>query len=193
MNRLRRLLLLCLLPFVLLVSACTKKPADPTPAPTPVPTAEPTPTPKPTPTPTPTPKPTPTPTPTAEPTPDPEPVLDEDGIYDSKDDVALYLYTYHHLPSNFMTKKEARKQGWEGGALNQTIPGMCIGGDTFGNNEGLLPKKRGRTYQECDIGTLKAKSRGAKRIIWSNDWNIYYTDDHYDSFTLLYGDDEYEP
>ena len=92
-----------------------------------------------------------------------------------------------------MTKKEARKKGWESGALNRTVKGMCIGGDTYSNYEGLLPKVRGRKYYECDIDTLYAKSRGAKRIVWSSDWNIYYTEDHYDSFTLLYGDDEYEP
>ncbi|MBR3357802.1 MAG: ribonuclease [Solobacterium sp.] len=187
MNKLRRLLLLCLLPFLLLITACHDKPKEPSQTPTPEPTAEPTPTP--------TAKPTPTPAPTAEPEPtsEPEPLIDEDGIYDTKDEVALYLYTYHHLPSNFMTKKEARKKGWESGALNRTIKGMCIGGDTYSNYEGLLPKVRGRKYYECDIDTLHAKSRGAKRIVWSNDWNIYYTEDHYDSFTLLYGDDEYEP
>ncbi|MBQ1302884.1 MAG: hypothetical protein IIY29_06025, partial [Firmicutes bacterium] len=32
------------------------------------------------------------------------PAIDEDGVYTSKDDVALYLYTYHDLPSNFITK-----------------------------------------------------------------------------------------
>ena len=53
--------------------------------------------------------------------------------------------------------------------------------------EGLLPEKKGRTYTECDIGTKGAKSRGAKRIVFSNDGLIYYSDDHYQSFTLLYG------
>jgi guanyl-specific ribonuclease Sa len=66
---------------------------------------------------------------------------------------------------------------------------MCIGGNTFGNREGLLPSKKGRTYTECDIDTLGAKARGIKRIVFSNDGLIYYTDDHYESFTLLYGDE----
>ena len=52
-----------------------------------------------------------------------------------------------------------------------------------------LPVVSGRTYHECDIDTLNAKSRGAKRIIYSDDGQIYYTDNHYKSFTLLYGDD----
>lgn len=116
-------------------------------------------------------------------------LIDKDGVYTKKDDVALYIYTYGELPSNFMTKKEAQKLGWEGGSLEPYAPGMCIGGDYFGNYEGLLPEKKGREYHECDIDTLGAKSRGAKRIIFSNDGLIYYTSDHYESFTLLYGEE----
>ncbi|MCR5803126.1 MAG: ribonuclease [Clostridia bacterium] len=115
--------------------------------------------------------------------------IDKDGTYTSRDDVALYIYTYGELPSNFMTKKEAKQLGWEGGSLEDYAPGMCIGGDYFGNYEGLLPTKDGREYHECDIDTLGAKSRGAKRIIYSNDGLIYYTEDHYESFTLLYGEE----
>ena len=117
-----------------------------------------------------------------------EPELDEDGVYDSKEDVALYIQTFGHLPSNYITKKEARDEGWEGGSLEKFCPGKCIGGDHFGNFEGLLPKAKGRKYTECDIDTLGARSRGAKRLIFSNDGLIYYTDDHYESFTLLSGD-----
>lgn len=113
--------------------------------------------------------------------------LDEDGQYYSKDDVALYIYTYGHLPDNYITKKEAQKLGWEGGKLEPYAPGKAIGGDHFGNYEGLLPTKKGRKYTECDIDT-KGKKRGAKRIIFSNDGLIYYTDDHYESFELLYGE-----
>lgn len=114
-------------------------------------------------------------------------VLDPNGSYTGKEDVALYIHTYGSLPSNFMTKKEAREGGWEGGSLEPYFPGMCIGGDYFGNKEGLLPKADGRKWTECDIDTLGADSRGAKRIVFSNDGLIYYTDDHYESFTLLYG------
>lgn len=114
--------------------------------------------------------------------------LDEGGTFTSKDDVSLYIQTYNHLPDNFITKKEAQELGWPGGDLSEYAPGKCIGGDRFGNYEGLLPKKKGRTYYECDIDTLGAKSRGAKRIIYSNDGLIYYTEDHYESFELLYGE-----
>ena len=126
---------------------------------------------------------------TAQPSPDAEDLLPENGSYTSKEDVALYLHTYGHLPSNFITKKQAQKLGWSGGSLEDYAPGCCIGGDRFGNYEGILPKADGRVYTECDIDTLGASSRGAKRIVFSNDGLIYYTDDHYSSFTLLYGKD----
>ena len=154
---------------------------------TPAPTQKPAETPSPKPTPEPTPEPT--PAPTAEPTPEPTPQLAEDGSYTTKEDVALYIHLYGHLPDNFITKKEAQKLGWGGGSLEPYAPGKCIGGDYFGNYEGLLPEKKGRKYTECDIDTLGAKSRGAKRIIFSNDGLIYYTDDHYESFELLYGEE----
>ena len=148
------------------------------------------PTPEPTPAPTPAPTPEPTPAPTPAPTPEPTPALAEDGSYTSKEDVALYIHLYGHLPENFITKTEAKKLGWEGGSLEPYAPGKCIGGDRFGNYEGLLPDKKGRTYTECDIDTLGKKSRGAKRIIFSNDGLIYYTEDHYESFELLYGEEQ---
>jgi guanyl-specific ribonuclease Sa len=112
--------------------------------------------------------------------------IDESGSYTTKEDVALYIHTYGHLPDNFVTKAEATAAGWSGGSLEKYLPGKCIGGDRFGNYEGLLPSASGRTYKECDINTLGAGSRGAERIIFSNDGLIYYTGDHYDSFELLY-------
>ena len=115
---------------------------------------------------------------------------DEAGVYTSKEDVAEYLHQYGHLPDNFITKAEARELGWKGGSLEPFAPGKSIGGDKFGNYEKLLPRKSGRQYYECDIDTLGAKSRGAKRIVFSNDGQIYYTDDHYESFELLYGESE---
>lgn len=128
---------------------------------------------------------------TAEPPTDesPQNTVAEDGTYDGKDEVALYIHTYGHLPDNYITKKEARALGWSGGSVEDYAPGKCIGGDYFGNYEGLLPEKDGRSYTECDIDTLGESGRGAKRIIFSNDGLIYYTDDHYESFTLLYGEE----
>jgi len=115
--------------------------------------------------------------------------LDENGTYTSKENVALYIYQYGYLPSNFITKDEARELGWEGGSVEKFLDGAAIGGDKFGNREGLLPKAKGRQYYECDIDTDGKNSRGAKRIVFSNDGLIYYTDDHYESFTLLYGEE----
>ena len=117
------------------------------------------------------------------------PAIDEDGSYTSKEDVALYIHTYGHLPGNFITKKEAQALGWSGGSLEPYAPGKCIGGSHFGNYEGLLPEAEGRSYTECDIDTLGADSRGAKRIVFSNDGLVYYTGDHYASFELLYGEE----
>lgn len=114
--------------------------------------------------------------------------IDENGTYDSAKDVALYIHTYNKLPPNYITKKEARALGWSGGSLEDYAPGKCIGGDHYGNYEGLLPEKKGRSYTECDIGTLGKSSRGAKRIVFSNDGLIYYTKDHYKTFTLMYGE-----
>lgn len=115
--------------------------------------------------------------------------IDEDGAYTTKDDVALYIHTYGHLPDNFITKKDAQALGWPSGSLGPYAPDKCIGGSRFGNYEGLLPEADGRTYTECNIDTLGADSRGAKRIVFSNDGLIYYTEDHYKSFELLYGEE----
>jgi len=114
--------------------------------------------------------------------------IDEKGSYTTKEDVALYLHVYGKLPGNFITKAEAEKLGWNGGGLESYAPGKCIGGDRFGNYEGLLPEASGRSYKECDIDTLGKNSRGAKRLVYSNDGLIYYTADHYESFTLMYGE-----
>lgn len=116
-------------------------------------------------------------------------LIDENGSYTTRDDVALYIHTYGKLPQNFITKKEAQSLGWSGGSLEPYAPGKCIGGTRFGNYEGQLPEKDGRIYTECDIDTLGQNSRGAKRIVFSNDGLIYYTEDHYSSFTLLYGEE----
>ena len=115
--------------------------------------------------------------------------IDKNGTYDDKESVALYLHLYGELPSNYITKAEAESLGWDGGSVEEYAPGKCIGGSKFGNYEGLLPQKNGRKYYECDIDTLGKSSRGAKRIVYSNDGLIYYTADHYETFELLYGEE----
>ncbi|MCI6676489.1 MAG: ribonuclease [Clostridiales bacterium] len=113
------------------------------------------------------------------------PVIDEDGTYSSKEDVALYIHTYGHLPSNYVTKVQAQQQGWDNkeGNLWDVFPGKSIGGDHFGNYEGKLPA--GHSYKECDID-FDGGYRNAKRIIYSDDGLIFYTEDHYNTFEQLY-------
>ena len=118
--------------------------------------------------------------------PETEAAIDPLGSYTSKEEVALYIHLYGELPMNFMTKKHAKALGWEGGSLEPVAPGMSIGGDYFGNYEGLLPEDR--EYTECDIDTRGKDNRGAKRIVFSDDGLIYYTEDHYKTFELLYGE-----
>lgn len=114
--------------------------------------------------------------------------VEEDGWYTSKEEVALYIHLYGDLPDNYVTKQEAEDAGWSGGNVERyTGEGTAIGGSRFGNREGLLPKEQGRTYTECDIDTVGRSSRGARRVVFSNDGLIYYTGDHYESFELLYG------
>lgn len=127
------------------------------------------------------PKPT-EPKPTDPPATEPEPYLDPNGSYTTKNDVALYIHLYGRLPKNFITKNQADDMYGKTSGLNKY--GKCIGGDRFYNKEGLLPS--GYTYYECDIDTLYSSKRGAKRLVFTYSGRIYYTDDHYKSFTRLY-------
>jgi len=102
-----------------------------------------------------------------------------------KETVAAYIRAHGELPDYYITKGEAGKLGWPGGDLQPYAPGKMIGGDRFGNFEGLLPDKRGRTWQEADIGSFAKASRGPERIVFSNDGLIYYTPDHYESFVEM--------
>lgn len=87
------------------------------------------------------------------------------------------------LPDRFLSKKEARQLGWvpEQGNLNEVAPGKSIGGDHFGNYEGKLPEKKGRSYREADVHDSPNR-RGAERLVFSNDGLIFYTPDHYKTF-----------
>ena len=112
--------------------------------------------------------------------------VSRDRAYTDKVHVAAYLNEFSKLPHNYITKGEAKKLGWKTkGSLDEVAPGKSIGGDRFGNYEGLLPKAKNRNWKECDIDYVRG-NRNAKRILYSNDGLIYYTDDHYKSFTRLY-------
>ena len=106
----------------------------------------------------------------------------EDGQYCTVDEVAAYIKEYHKLPSNYITKKQARDLGWEGGPLKKYAPGKSIGGDVFTNRQHALPDSDSK-YIECDINA-NGTSRGAERIVYNTgDYKVYYTDDHYNTFT----------
>ncbi|MGK9325637.1 ribonuclease domain-containing protein [Aerococcus urinaeequi] len=109
----------------------------------------------------------------------------EDRTYTSPEEVAAYIDQYDTLPENYITKSEAEDLGWESsdGNLWEVAEGMSIGGDYFGNYEGLLPEED--DYREADVN-YDGGFRGAERIIYSDDGDIYYTDDHYESFQQLY-------
>lgn len=113
--------------------------------------------------------------------------VEKDGSYTTPEDVAEYIHTFGTLPNNFITKSEAKALGWDNkkGNLWDVAEGKSIGGDYFGNYEGLLPDEKGRKYTECDVN-YNGGYRGSERIIFSNDGLIYYTNDHYKTFTQLY-------
>jgi hypothetical protein len=101
-------------------------------------------------------------------------------------EVAEYIKKYNRLPDNFITKKEAKKLGWNParGNLWDVAPAKSIGGDKFFNREKKLPDKRGRIWYEADIN-YKGGKRGKDRIVFSRDRLIYKTEDHYRTFTRI--------
>ena len=103
--------------------------------------------------------------------------VSESGRYTDVESVAMYLVTFHKLPSNYVTKSQASK-------YDNTY---SIGGDYFGNREGYLPSTYNGSYRECDISSTK-NSRGAKRIVYeTRTYRIFYTTDHYSNFREYYG------
>ena len=104
------------------------------------------------------------------------------GYYYDLTNVVLYLEVYGELPPNYITKNEARALGWEGGSVEAYQEGAAIGGDFFGNYEGLLPTDDAQRYTECDIDTDGYSSRGSRRLVFSDDGRYFYTSDHYESF-----------
>lgn len=119
-------------------------------------------------------------------------VITENASYTTKEEVALYIYTFKKLPNNFVTKKVARNAGWNNkkGNLWEVLPGKSIGGDEYKNYEKKLPQITGRKYYECDID-YNGGYRNEKRIIYADDFDesigfIYYTEDHYKTFEKLH-------
>ena len=113
---------------------------------------------------------------------DPRLPINGESYYDLTN-VVLYLEVYDELPPNYITKNDARALGWDGGSVEKYKEGAAIGGDFFGNYEGLLPDGAGQRYTECDIDTDGYPSRGSRRLVFSNDGRYFYTSDHYESFS----------
>ena len=107
--------------------------------------------------------------------------IDKDGEYTTATDVAEYINTYHKLPSNYVKKWEAKAKGWNKGE-DPSDYGIMIGGNKWNNSEGLLPND---DYHECDVD-YDGNGRGPNRLIYTKDGTVYYTNDHYESFTQLY-------
>ena len=179
-------------------SEATKAPkATKTPKVTKAPTEKPTKTPKVTKAPkatktpkvtkAPTEKPTKTPKATKTPKPTATPKAEAEGPIIEPQAIADYLFEHGELPDNFITKKEAQALGWDSSRnyVSDVAPGKSIGGDWFGNYQGKLPRARGRTFRECDCNYVKGR-RKDDRIVWSSDGRVWFTDDHYETFTELF-------
>jgi len=104
----------------------------------------------------------------------------------SLSDVSKSVFKNGSLPDNFITKAEAKALGWnqKAGNLDAVAPGKSIGGDVFGNKEGLLPSAPGRTWFEADLN-YSGGYRGGERLLYSNDGKLFYSGDHYKTFQQI--------
>jgi len=104
----------------------------------------------------------------------------------AQQNVVSYLQQHHRLPDYYITKKQARSQGWDArsGNLCQVLPGKAIGGDVFSNREGRLPNAAQRQWREADIN-YQCGHRQSDRLLYSNDGLIYVTTDHYQNMTRV--------
>lgn len=58
-------------------------------------------------------------------------------------------------------------------------------GIEFQNREGILPRKPRGYYHEYTVITPGSADRGARRVIAGNNGELYYTNDHYNSFSWV--------
>jgi len=58
-------------------------------------------------------------------------------------------------------------------------------GVVFGNFEKQLPVQARGYYREYTVTTPGARNRGARRIVAGKGGELYYTDDHYQSFRRI--------
>jgi len=122
--------------------------------------------------------------------------IQESGKYTTKDSVAAYLCKFDKLPGNYVSKDEGQQlyetktgKTFEKWNFNPwTTIGVMIGGDKFSNYasnasnyHATLPEG---SYHEADVD-YSAKNRGTKRLVYQSDCVIYYTADHYETFSKL--------
>jgi ribonuclease T1 len=58
-------------------------------------------------------------------------------------------------------------------------------GAVFENREGILPDRPSGYYHEYTVPTPESADRGARRIVTGGNGEIFWTDDHYDSFAWI--------
>lgn len=92
-----------------------------------------------------------------------------------------YVKANRKLPDYYITKGEARSQGWVAskGNLCDVLPGRAIGGDKFSNREKTLPT--GAQYFEADVN-YNCGRRNADRIVFTKNGEVWLTKNHYKSF-----------
>ena len=95
--------------------------------------------------------------------------------------VINYVKENNKLPDYYITKGEARKQGWVAskGNLCDVLPGKAIGGDKFSNREKTLPTNN--QYFEADVN-YNCGNRNADRIVFTKNGEVWLTKNHYKSF-----------
>ncbi len=122
--------------------------------------------------------------------------VNENKNYYTKNEVSLYLYTYHKLPQNFKTKEEI-DQLYVGDTTQKVIDALSdnlnFGGDEFETEKqlgysdwiGNYTTNLNQGAFECDIYTnrdelIKMGNRGVERLVYLGDYSeIFYTDNHY--------------
>lgn len=102
---------------------------------------------------------------------------------DGTNGVDLFVSLNGVLPENYLTKKEAKKQGWNPliGNLAEVLPGMLIGGDIYKNRDKRLPDAPGRVWYEADFN-YEGGYRNDCRLLYSSDGLAFVTYDHYLTF-----------
>ena len=122
----------------------------------------------------------------------------KNGIYTTRDSVAAYLCKFGVLPKNYVNKATGKVLYEEetGNAFSKwnfnpwTTIGVMIGGDTFNNYaddpnpDYYHPSLPEGSYREADVDYY-AENRGTKRLVYADECVIYWTADHYETFTLL--------